>query len=38
MNQWTDEKLTDEVFEDFVTSVRRWRDIVTIDALKNGLI
>ena len=38
MNQWTDEKLTDEVYEDFVVSVRRWRDIVTLDVLKHGLI
>ena len=38
MNQWTDEKLTDEVYDDFVNSVNRWRDIVTLDALKHGLI
>ena len=38
MNQWTDEKLTDEIYDDFVKSVSRWRDIVTIDVLKHGLI
>ena len=38
MNQWTDEKLTDEIYDDFVQSVERWRDIVTIDVLKHGLI
>lgn len=36
MNQWTDEKLSEDVYDDFITSVFRWRDIVTMDILKNG--
>ena len=38
MNQWTDENLTDEIYEDFTSSVSRWRDIVTMDILKHGPI
>ena len=38
MNQWTDEKLSDAIYEDFTSSVTRWRDIVTMDILKHGPI
>jgi hypothetical protein len=36
MNQWTDELLPEQIYEDFVTSVLRWRDMVTIEVLRNG--
>ena len=38
MNQWTDEELSDQVYEDFIDGVLRWRDIVTLEVLKNGSI
>ena len=38
MNQWTDEILPETVYEDFITSVLRWRDIVTLDILQHGPI
>jgi hypothetical protein len=38
MNQWTDEQLPDQVYDDFVSSVFRWRDIVTLDILQHGSI
>lgn len=36
MNQWTDEELTDYVYNDFVNSVYQWRDMVTVNILKDG--
>ena len=38
MNQWTDEKLSESIYEDFTSSVSRWRDIVTMEILKHGPI
>ena len=38
MNQWTDEELPEQVYEDFVSSVLRWRDIITLEVLRNGSI
>jgi hypothetical protein len=38
MNQWTDEALPEQVYEDFITSVLSWRDIVTIEVLRNGSV
>ena len=38
MNQWTDEVLPDSIYDDFITSVHRWRDIVTLDILQHGPI
>ena len=38
MYQWTNEPASDEVLVDFVNSVNRWRDIVTVDILQHGSI
>ena len=38
MNQWTDEVLSEQIYTDFIHSVNRWRDIVTLDILKHGPI
>lgn len=38
MNQWTDEVLDAEIYDDFIDSVIRWRDLITVDMLKHGSI
>lgn len=38
MNQWTNEMLPEQIYEDFVSSVLRWRDMVTIEVLRNGSV
>ena len=38
MNQWTCEELPEEVYDDFISSVFRWRDMVTLEVLRNGSV